>query len=344
MNTFKGNLLATGIGSVPLTDAKAGCRFVRENFPQIPFWPQLPRRAFWESMYVQYSQQLPGVTIEDDRMFIDSRKVPDELEAFYQAFLEEKPDNFALDPEYAAGFYALLDSKADLGQLTAIKGQITGPISFGLQVTDEKRRAIIYDDTLQEVMIKNLLRIAQWQEQQLKRLCPQTIMFIDEPYLSSFGSAYVNLTREQVVSALNEVIDSLTGISAIHCCGNTDWSLLLETNVDIISLDAYSFGKRLTLYLDQLKCFINRGGIIAWGITPTDAENIAKESADSLLIRLEDVWAELDKKGIPTHTWKDASLITPACGVGSLDEDVASRVFSTTAKLSDMAREKYSVE
>ncbi len=169
-------------------------------------------------------------------------------------------------------------------------------------------------------------------------------MFIDEPYLSSFGSAFVNLTREQVISALNEVIEGLSGLSAIHCCGNTDWSLLFETKVNIISLDAYSFGKRLTLYLDQLKQFIARGGIIAWGIVPTSEEHILNENVDSLLSRLETVWEELDKQGIPADTWQKASLITPACGVGSLDETVATWVFNTTAGLSDKFREKYGIK
>ncbi len=341
MLNFKANLLATGIGSIPFTEAEAGCRFVRENFPHIPFWPQLPRRTFLENMYVQYSRQLPGVTIAGERMFIDTKRVPDELEGFYQKFMEEKLDDFALDPGYAAGFYALLEAAPELTQLTAIKGQITGPISFGLQVTDEARRAIIYDDTLKDAAIKNLTRIAQWQEQKLKVLCPQTIMFIDEPYLSSFGSAFVNLTREQVIKPLNEVIEGLSGLSAIHCCGNTDWSLLFETKVDIISLDAYSFGNRLSLYLDQLKQFLDRGGIIAWGIVPTSEEHIAGENVDSLLSRLEFVWEELDKQGIPASTWREASLITPACGVGSLNEDIATWVFNTTAKLSERAREKY---
>ncbi len=153
--------MATGIGSIPYIEVSTGCRFVRENFPDIPFWPQLPRRTFLENMYVQYSKQLPGVTFEGERMFIDTKRVPDELESFYQKFLEEKLDDFALDPGYAPGFYALLESKPDLGRLTAVKGQITGPISFGLQVTDEGRRAIIYDDTLKDVAIKNLTRIAQ---------------------------------------------------------------------------------------------------------------------------------------------------------------------------------------
>ncbi len=341
MRNFKANLLATGIGSIPHKDVKTGARFVLDNFTDIPFWPQLPRLSFFENMYVQYSRRLPGVVIESERMFIDTAKAEDELEKFYTLYLEGMPADFALTSEYAAGFYELFNLKDSLGGIRAIKGHITGPISFGLQVTDEKRRAVIYNDTLGDAVIKNLSRIAAWQEQQLAAINPNTIMFIDEPYLSSFGSAYVSLTREEVISALNEVVEPLQGLSAIHCCGNTDWSLLLDSNVDIVSLDAYNFGLRLSLYLDKLKIFLARGGIIAWGITPTDKESIDKEDMGSLIIRLENIWAELDKQGIPVNTWRHNSLITPACGVGSLDEDTAAKVFSATVELSKRFRQKY---
>ncbi|MGD0918697.1 MAG: hypothetical protein ABSB22_19790 [Thermodesulfobacteriota bacterium] len=41
--------------------------------------------------------------------------------------------------------------------------------------------------------------------------------------------------------------------------GNTVWSLLLETRLDILSFDAYSYLENLSLYPKGLKTFLERG-------------------------------------------------------------------------------------
>lgn len=40
----------TGIGSLPHRDAEEAVRFVAEQSPAIPFWPQLPQRSDDEMM------------------------------------------------------------------------------------------------------------------------------------------------------------------------------------------------------------------------------------------------------------------------------------------------------
>ncbi len=340
---LQGNFLATGIGSVPLKDAAGGCRMIMDNFPQIPFWPQLPRRSFLEEMLVQYSEGLPGavIQIKDKRLFVDMQKMQEELVNFYTKYLEGTPDDFAISPEYAEGLYTFLGLGRELGNTVAVKGHITGPISFGLQLTDENRRPIIYDDTMRDVLTKLLARKAQWQERQLQKLNPQTIMFIDEPSLQSFGTPFLSLSREQVIAALEEVISPLEGLVAVHCCGNTDWSLLLDTSADIISLDAYEYPEMLALYMDKLKSFLDRGGLIAWGIIPSEGPKILQEDSASLQARMENILADFSKRGIPPEKLISASLISPSCGVGSLEEPVARKVFRCAYEVSQRLREKY---
>ncbi len=43
----------TGIGSLPLTDPQAAIRLVAQVCPDVPFWPQLPRRSSRERMIEQ---------------------------------------------------------------------------------------------------------------------------------------------------------------------------------------------------------------------------------------------------------------------------------------------------
>jgi hypothetical protein len=42
--------LATGIGSLPLTDPDEAVALALRYLPEAPLWPQLPRRGFREHM------------------------------------------------------------------------------------------------------------------------------------------------------------------------------------------------------------------------------------------------------------------------------------------------------
>jgi len=135
-------------------------------------------------------------------------------------------------------------------------------------IVDQNQRPILYDEVLADAVAKHLSIKARWQETELAKLVPRTLMVIDEPYMASFGSAFVALSREQVIGLLNEVMSGLRGLKGVHCCGNTDWSILLETATDILSLDAYEYAETLALYPEEVTRFLARGGIIAWGVVP----------------------------------------------------------------------------
>ena len=336
--------LSTGVGSVPHTDARGGCDAILDRFPQFPTWPQLPRRSFLENMYVQFSERFPGVLLdrENERIIVDrSQDLDGALEQLYLAYLENDLDFATTSAEYAAGLAHFPQALSERGvSPVAVKGQITGPVSWGLTVVDQNRRPVLYDDVLADALARHLRLKAAWQERELAKLCPQTVIFVDEPYMSSLGSAYVALQREQVITLLEEVFAGIQGLKGVHCCGNTDWSLLLETSVDILSFDTYEYAEALSLYPDEVRSFLDRGGIIAWGITPK-TEVVWEETVESLSARLEAALDLLVRKGVPREDLLAASLVTPSCGVGSLDEPAAERALSLTAAVADAMRERY---
>ena len=342
--TFRPCCLPTGIGSLPHTDPAAAIDLIRRFLPAIPFWPQLPNRSFLENMYVQYSPHLAGIRLDQvhERIHIElDDNLLAEVESFYGTFLEEDPAHFALNPDYAAGLFTLLEHTENLRDAAAIKGQITGPISFGLKVTDQNLRPSLYDDTVRDVLVKSILRQAQWQEATLRSLGHETILFIDEPSLALVGSAYVALNRDEVVRDLEEVFGGLTGLKGVHCCGNTDWSLLLETTVDVISFDAYSYTENFVLYADGVRAFLDRGGLLAWGLIPTTAEDLARATGESLVARFEMALGQLSARGIDREALLDAALVTPACGLGTLLVPIAERALELTRGVSDQLRRNY---
>ena len=334
------NCLPTAIGTMPHTDPPAACAAIARHLKDIPHWPQLPRRSFRENMYAQYSHGFPGVVLGEDSIHVDtSLDLTGPLEEFYTAFLENDVDKYPVGADYAAGLHEFL-ALTDLSPM-AVKGQVTGPITWGLTVTDNSRKPIIYDETLGDTVSKLLKLKATWQEKALRQLSEDTIIFIDEPSMSTFGSVSMNLSREQIINLLEEVLSGISGLSGIHCCGNTDWSILLDTSVDIISYDTYNYAESLSLYPEAVKKFIDRNGTIAWGIVPNDEESLAKESAASLKDRLEEAMAPFTRQDIRFRQLLAQALLTPSCGLASLSIEAAAMALELLADLSDKMRRRY---
>jgi hypothetical protein len=338
MSEFKAELRSLAAGSLPHTDSTAACQLALSAL-DIPTWPQLPRLSFLENMYVQYSEKFPGVVIKNEQIYIDrDRDLDPELELLYVAYLLNDLEHAAISIDYAAGLHCFLEMDRDRPPIA--KGQVTGPVSWGLMVADQNRKPILYDDVLAEAVAKHLRLKATWMEQELRKLYPQTIIFVDEPYMSSFGSAFVSLSREQVVSAMEEVFAGIEGLKGVHCCGNTDWSLLLSTTVDIVNLDAYQYADALALYPDEVGEFLDRGGTIGWGIVPT-SDQAHEETVDSLWERFHQALGLLADKGLHQDDLLSSALVMPSCGCGSLPIETAERVFELTGELSAVLQERY---
>jgi len=342
---FEDSFTATGIGSFPHKDEKEVFRLILQNFPEIPFWPQFPKRSFLEGMVVQYSEGFPCIRLDekDQRAWVDtSKEFGKEVERFYQSLENGDLEHFRISETFAKGLRMIEEFPSEDYRkgIKYLKGQITGPITFGLALTDQERRPIFYDPNLREILIKHLSSKAHWIEKRFDDLLhgKKTILFFDEPSLSSYGSAFSSLNREEVILSLNECIKGIKGLKGVHCCGNTDWSMLLSTDIDILSFDAYGYLETISLYPKELKSFLERGGILAWGIVPT-SEAILNEDAETLVRRFKEGVETLAKKGIDPSLLQRA-ILTPSCGTASLPIPLAERVCRVTAEVSKRLREE----
>ena len=338
MSEFKAELRSLASGRLPHTNPADACQLVIDSL-DIPTWPQLPRLSFLENMYVQFSERFPGVRLSGERIFLDrERDFRGELESLDIAYLMNDLTHAAISPDYAAGLHHFL--QLDLGTPSVVKGQVTGPISWGLMVADQNRQAVLDDEVLAEVVARHLRLKASWQEQELLRVSAQAIVFVDEPFLSSFGSDLLSLGRERVISLVEEVFAGIEGLKGAHCCGTPDWSLLLSTSMDILNLDAYEHAESLALCIDEVGAFLDRGGIIAWGIVP--ASDLAlEETVDGLVDRFHDAIGLLSAKGLHQDELLASALITPSCGCGALSVQTAERVYELTRGVSKALQERY---
>ncbi len=338
----------THVGSVPHKDPTDLTHRLASQL-DIPCWLQLPRRHYLENIYTQYAATLPGAHVDAEKekafMRTDAADFDAQLEAFYQSVIDDDLNHFALTRDCALGFFTLLD-ELKTNPAKWVKGQVMGPISFGLTVTDQNLRASLYDETLADALVKNMGMNARWQVRQLKKVGENVIMFVDEPYMASFGSAFISLSREQALGYMNEVYEAVHGegvLVGVHCCGNTDWSILLDSQADILNLDAYGYLENLALYPAELRLFLDRGGALCWGIVPNN-EQIWNETPQSLADRLRAglklISAKAAARGmtITTDELASRSLVSPACGLGSTTVEIAEQVFEVMVETSMMLK------
>jgi hypothetical protein len=347
------------IGSLPLTDHQEAMRLILEHTPEIPIWPQLPGHPE-EGMVHQFLQGLPGAVRRGNKIILDTtfESFDEELLRFYEDYLSidthapiPETSLFRLRRETAPGFFVFMEAvRKRPSPPFAVKGQITGPLTQGVAVTDQHGRVLFYDERLKDAVTKLIAMKARWQVEQMGTLQTPAppIVFFDEPGAVSFGSsAFISITREQVVGALQECIQAVQGaggLAGIHICANGEWSVALEAGTDIISFDAYSYFDKLLLYRDPLKHFIQGGGILAWGIVPTlDTRAIAREDAETLYAHWHRQFTDLAALGVDPSQILQQTLITPACGMGTLPLPEALKVLSLTREVSDRVRSTFNL-
>jgi hypothetical protein len=290
-------------------------------------------------MYVQFSEGFPGVVVADEQLYVNREDDLDAgLERLYVAYLMDDVDYAAISPEYAAGLHRFLSW--NMHRVPAVKGQVTGPLSWSLMVVDEKRTPIMEDDVLTEAISKHLRLKAAWMERELRKLSSQTIILVDEPYLSSLDSDSMTLSRSQATLLLQEVFAGIEGLKGIHCCGSPDWSMILPANGDILSLDAYDYPDSLAEHAEAVDEFLKRGGMISWGMVPAD-DRALEENVESLVERFHAAIETLVLRGLHQDDLLAAALIMPSSGCGSLPLETAERVLTLTRELSNALRERH---
>jgi hypothetical protein len=187
---------------------------------------------------------------------------------------------------------------------------------------------------------------SRWQVQKFKPYAEDVICFIDEPILSAFGSStYVSVQRDDVVARLGEVIEAIhaeDALAGVRCCGNTEWSILVDAGADIISFDAYEHGETVALYPEHMeRHLVERRNALAWGIVPT-SEAVRDETAASLIERFERLVLHMgERTGVEVQVVREGAFITPSCGTGSMDLADAERVFELLGQVSEGLREKH---
>ncbi len=350
-------LKCTAIGSLPHKNIDDAINLIKKDFSNIPFWPQMVKINKNEDMIFQFIENMPSFFSDENRIYLNTEydNFFEDLEEFFNDYeaITNNIQSYNIEKykiTKAIAFEKYLKLLIDNHPQYA-KGQIVGPFTLSTSLFTKDGTAAIYDDTLKEIITKNLTLKALWQIYQIKKASPNTIpiIFIDEPTLSQLGtSAYMSLTESGIISMIKEITKAIkynNAIPAIHCCGKCNWRVPLKSEVEIINFDAYSYAENISIFSNEIDKFLHKNGKIAWGIVPTlDKKALEKITIEDLVEKFEIAVKYLTNKGIDEKLIIRNSLITPSCGAGILPVELAEKAMDLTSLLSTKLKEKYQLD
>jgi hypothetical protein len=359
MIAFEARCGTTAMGIMPHRDVEQALKLALSL--DIPFWPQLPKVSLYEDMYVQASQNFPGVAIDFDkgRLSFNTARFEQELDGYFVKM--DVPETFALTAEYSAVFHKFLSK--ELQGYKAIRGQSIGPVSFGFKVLDESLKPIIYNDEARTILFDFIQKKANIQYRELRERNANAFVWLDEPGLGYVFSGLSGYNEQQAKEDYHNFVEGLEGPKGLHLCAEVNLPYLLELGVEILSFDAYQIGFMPKEYAGNVAEFIRKGGVISWGIIPTESTVLATKTPQRLAAILSDYWKVISETtGLSLNQIAMQALVAPArcclsdiallstidkkageCQVSSTEEEIVEKAFAFLPELSRILRDKYGV-
>ncbi len=349
---FQANCGTTAMGIMPHKDVDKALELALGL--DIPFWPQLPHVSLYEDMYIQTSQNFPGIEIDFDkgRLAFHTVRFEEGLENYFMKM--ELPETYTLTSEYSVVFQKFLSK--NLQNYKAIRGQITGPVSFGFKVLDENFKPIIYNEEVKTILIDFIQKKVNFQHQELKKKNPNAFVWVDEPGLGYVFSGLSGYNDQQAKKDYYDFVQGLEGPKGLHLCAEVNLPYLLELGIEILSFDAFQIGFMPKEYAWSVAEFIKKGGVISWGIVPTESSVLSIQTPEKLASVLSNYWEVISENtALSLDQIAEQSLIAPArcclvdvtmeasekCGISNVEEQIVEKAFSFLPEISSILKGKY---
>ncbi len=304
-------MIVTGIGSLPHADEQAAAEFVAAT-TDLPYLPQLPNRDPAEAMLAQWGDGLCGCAARDGML------------------LAGAAGSQGADPFGGARAYLQRHGEG----ITRLKTQATGPITLAMAMVAGGHD----ESTVWECVVPGVVGRIRDHLAEIALHCPDAAvtLMLDEPSLAAFGpDRHVSApTRDRLVGALGAVIGSLDVAVGIHCCADTDWSIVTDAGAAVISWDVLELGRGLRVGAEDVASAIAAGTLIAWGVVPVVGTSLP--ATDELVSRYRRSLAELVFAGAPVSPMREEAWVTPACGLVGLTVDQAEKVMERVRAVAEV--------
>lgn len=297
------------LGSYPHKDATAASRRLLKRPEILLHWPQLPKRSPHERL----------------------------IEQTYASLLASAQKKHGFPRGSASGWNAtwrLLKSRK--GEV--FKTQIAGPVTLfnKLHSTSTAQSELHH-------YIRYWLDHAYWQIDQIKDRGYKPLIVLDEPLLPNYMGSPGSQKARRITKLLRSIVVRLRRRGAqvgIHCCNRVSPATLIGFGTDLIHFDAHYFPTQISRARGELQKFISDGGIIAWGIIPTDG-TLTKAAEVRLEKTFSDLLASLETRGLPLRTVLGQSMVAPTCGTSQLTVEQSERVIDFALSLSRSLKTRF---
>lgn len=331
-------------GGLPHASAQEAVALVASATPDLPAWPAVPGRSFRETLLVQAAAGFPGLTIDPayERISVDHAAAEIGLDRLGLAYLRGEPGLGALSAEHASGLGELLRLLGHGHKARALKGEMLGPVSLALQLTDEEDRPLAYDPALREALLHHLALRVAWHYEQLSTYTDHVIFCLDEPFLDALKMPICPIEADEGFDMLGRLLTDMPGCRGVCVDGAVDWGSLLLTPVDLVMFDAYAYADELLRSAAPLHAFFERGGLLGWGVVPADPDVLQAESAEALARRVEQAAEQLAAaSGLDLQGILESALITSSADLSTLSVGAAEAALRMCAAVAQLLREAH---
>ena len=307
-----------GVGSLPHLDPAAAAAFAIGEF-DIATIPTLPHRSSEELMLAQALVGLPGVRLAGDGSFVaDSAAVKPHATVTTD-----------FEREAFAGMRAFLDLAAKVRlDGAAIKWQFVGPVTLGVAL----QRAGLDRETAFDMALSTVRQRLADISAVVSAALPnsQQMVVLDEPWFAELMHPGFPIPPDEAIDRISSAMAALPAdtLAGIHCCSPCDIATLLACGPNVVSLPV---SPELVDWVGYLTRFLADGGIIAWGVTPTDGP--VPSTSERHWRSLSDLWCSMVQLGCDPVLLRRQSIVTPQCGLAGHSASVARRIARLTAEV-----------
>lgn len=315
----------TGIGSLPHRNVNSGVDAAFAG-ADVPFIPTFPRLNPSEGMIAQAVMGMAGISVgQYGSLLVDPARID-----------AEAPVVTDLAHGAFSGYRATLDRLARQdgdAQISAIKWQFIGPVTLGQAL----ERAGVSSDIAFDVAINAVRSHVAYLFGEIAAVAPRVvqIVVIDEPDLASMMSESFPIAPDTAIDLMSSAMAAVEGdaVVGLHCCAPIDIVPLLATGPAILSIPV---SRHLSSHAGALATFLERDGLIAWGVVPTDGPVMA--TAERSWRSLNKLWCELVQEGCDAlRLWRQ-SLLTPACGLANHTVTTSDIIMSQVREIAERIR------
>jgi len=309
--------LATGIGSLPGSDAARAVEMVLAETPRLPFVPQLPNRSPREGMLAQWLEVLPEVTVAPDGAIVVDRDAA------------SGAPTITIDPASHSGLVALLAAaRGREEEFGRIKVQMTGPLTLGVALMRAGLPSALAFERAKVCAAEWAAHLQATVEARLPGT--RMMLFLDEPALVRWAGGDDPIERDDAIDVLSSTLARVTCVTGVHVCGDGDLRVAHAAGPDVLGLTA---SDALVAESDTIMRHLEADGWIAWGAVPTDRP--IGDSTEGPWRRLVGLWCDLTRRGCDPVRLRTHGLVTPACGLAGHGESQAVRALRVAREMAD---------